>query len=182
MFTSLALSLVFVFDCQLTTFLNVKTVYCLERQCTPYLINIMFNGAQVNTFSWHTPRGWGTPLSLCFLRPILAALCLARLLFSVNTLKPLFHFFRNFTDSLTFTFLFSFFTLDVFSRSMHKKIFPFVFKLLKIQLQFFSGSCLSIEAGYLRCFPVYFPPRIQIEAFRKGLFFIISPLYDNRDL
>ncbi len=65
------LSLVFVFDCQLTSFLNVKTVYCLERQCTPYLINIMFNGAQVDTFSRRKPRGWGTPLSLCFLRPML---------------------------------------------------------------------------------------------------------------
>ena len=154
------LSLVFVFDCQLTSFLNVKTVYCLERQCTPHLINIMFNDAQVDTFSRRKPRGWGKPLSLCFLRPMLEALCLASLLFSVISWKPPFPqdakfdtFFRNFTDSLTFTFLFSFFTLDVFSRSIHKKPFHFVFKLLKIKLQFFSGSCLSIEAGPLVLLP-----------------------------
>jgi hypothetical protein len=52
-----------------------------------------------------------------------------------------------------------------------QKLFPFVFKLLKIQLQFLSGSCLSIETGYLRCFPVYFPPpKPYGEIDKKALF------------
>ena len=71
------LSLVFVFDCQLTSFLNVKTVYCLDWQCTPYLINIMFNGAQVNTFSWHKPRGWGTHYHY-----VSSGLCCSSIMFS----------------------------------------------------------------------------------------------------
>ena len=71
-----------------------------------------------------------------------SGLCCSSIMFSkspvsVKSSKQPFHFFRNFTDSLTFTFLFSFFTLDVFSRSTHKKVFPFVFKLLKIILFFF---------------------------------------------
>ena len=40
---------------------------------------------------------------------------------------------------------------------MHKKLFPFVFKLLKIKLQF-SLVLVFHEAGYLHCFSIYFPP------------------------
>ena len=130
----------------------------------------MFNGAQVNTFSWRKPQGWGTPLSLCFLRPMLAALCLASLLFSVKSLKQPFHFFRNFTDSLTFTFLFSFFTLDVLSRSMHKKLFPFVFKFLKYSSSFFlvlvfplkQATCAASQFISPRTFRrVFSPPQAE---------------------
>jgi hypothetical protein len=50
----------------------------------------MSNGAQVDTFSRRKPRGWGTPLSFIYVSSglMLAALCLATLLFSINSWKP----------------------------------------------------------------------------------------------
>jgi hypothetical protein len=102
----------------------------------------------------------------CFLSPMLAALCLSKSPVScqilATTIYPrckICHFFRNFTDSLTFSFLFSFFTLDVFSRSECTKNFSLLFlNCLDTSCSFFSGSCLSIAAGYLSLLPGLFSP------------------------